>query len=71
MYMVGGAVGFYSGDVRRLTDDMKTLKPTIAPSVPRVLNRLYDKVMSEVSSSFVKRVLFNMALSAKFNEVKK
>lgn len=44
MYMVGGAVGFYSGDIKRLSDDMKALRPSVMPAVPRLLNRLYDKV---------------------------
>ena len=31
----GGAVGFYSGNLKTLTADMKALKPTILPAVPR------------------------------------
>ena len=30
-----GAVGFYSGNLKTLTADMKALKPTILPAVPR------------------------------------
>nr|CAH7756997.1 unnamed protein product [Callosobruchus chinensis] len=71
MYMVGGAVGFYLGDIRRLSDDMKALKPTITPAVPRLLNRIYDKVQSDISNSCVKKMLFNMALSAKEKELKR
>ncbi|XP_075238281.1 long-chain-fatty-acid--CoA ligase 1 isoform X5 [Lycorma delicatula] len=71
MYLVGGAVGFYSGDIRRLSDDMKALRPTVTPAVPRLLNRMYDKVNNEIGSSFIKRVLLNMALSAKENEIKR
>lgn len=69
--MVGGAVGFYSGDIRRLADDLTALKPTMMPAVPRLLNRLYDKAQSEISSSKIKRLLFNMALSAKESELKR
>ncbi|XP_025836030.1 long-chain-fatty-acid--CoA ligase 5 isoform X1 [Agrilus planipennis] len=71
MYMVGGAIGFFLGDVRRLSDDMKALRPTVSPAVPRLLNRIYDKVQSEVSGSFIKKMLFNMAMSAKENELKR
>lgn len=46
MYMVGGSVGFYSGDIKRLPEDMKALRPTVMPAVPRLLNRMYDKVSS-------------------------
>ena len=42
--MSGGAIGFYSGDVHWLTDDMKLLKPTFVPTVPKFFNRLYSKV---------------------------
>lgn len=37
-------MGFFQGDIRLLPDDMKTLKPTVFPAVPRLLNRVYDKV---------------------------
>lgn len=71
MYMQGGAVGFYLGDVRRLSDDMKALKPTVTPAVPRLLNRIYDKVQSDISGNCVKKMLFNMALSSKESELKR
>ena len=35
--MAGGAVGFYSGNLKTLTADMKALKPTILPAVPRYM----------------------------------
>lgn len=41
---VGARTGFFQGDVRKLMDDIKELQPTIFPSVPRLLNRFYDKV---------------------------
>ncbi|CAH2984047.1 unnamed protein product [Chilo suppressalis] len=71
LYMMGGAVGFYSGDIRRLADDLSALKPTMMPAVPRLLNRLYDKAQSEISNSKIKKLLFNMALSAKESELKR
>ncbi len=40
----GAKIGFYQGDIRKLTDDLQTLKPTIFVTVPRLLNRMYDKV---------------------------
>ena len=44
VYLNGGRVGFYQGDIRLLMDDIATLKPTVFPTVPRLLNRMYDKV---------------------------
>jgi hypothetical protein len=32
--------------VPELFDDIATLRPTVFPSVPRLFNRLYDKVLS-------------------------
>jgi len=44
----GAKVGFFQGDIKLLTDDMKILKPTIFPVVPRLLNRIYDKVREQL-----------------------
>ncbi|XP_032666476.1 long-chain-fatty-acid--CoA ligase 5 isoform X1 [Odontomachus brunneus] len=71
VYMVGGSVGFYCGDIKRLSEDMKALRPTVMPAVPRLLNRIYDKVQAELQSSFLKRMIFNMGIRAKETEVKK
>ena len=44
MFMCGAKVGFFQGDVKLLIEDMQALKPTLFASVPRLLNRVYDKV---------------------------
>ena len=51
-FAFGAAVGFYQGDTLKLVEDLVALKPSIFPSVPRVLNRLYDKITAGVSQSF-------------------
>lgn len=71
IYYSGGAVGFYSGDIKELTNDLKALRPTVMPAVPRLLNRVYDKIHAEVSGSRMKRMLFNMALRSKEAELKR
>lgn len=68
VYMGGGAIGFYSGNIANFMDDMKALKPTITPAVPRLFNRIFDKVQSGLSNSALKRFLFKAALSSKENE---
>lgn len=40
----GARIGFFQGDIRLLTDDLQTLRPTVFPVVPRLLNRMCDKV---------------------------
>ncbi|XP_054454366.1 long-chain-fatty-acid--CoA ligase 5 isoform X2 [Anoplopoma fimbria] len=69
IYSFGARVGFFQGDIRLLPDDMKTLQPTIFPVVPRLLNRVYDKVQSGAKSPF-KKWLLNFAVERKFAEVK-
>ncbi|XP_035211060.1 long-chain-fatty-acid--CoA ligase 5-like [Stegodyphus dumicola] len=39
----GGRIGFYSGDISLLFDDLKTLKPTFLVIVPRLLNKIHEK----------------------------
>jgi long-chain acyl-CoA synthetase len=52
-------------------DDMMALKPTITPAVPRIFNRIYDKVQSGLKHSALKRFLFNAALSSKENDLRR
>ncbi len=53
--------------VALLVDDIAALKPTIFASVPRLLNRIYDKIINGAlnSGSALKAFMFNQALSAK------
>uniref|UniRef100_A0A668AJT2 Long-chain-fatty-acid--CoA ligase n=1 Tax=Myripristis murdjan TaxID=586833 RepID=A0A668AJT2_9TELE len=69
MYGAGAKVGFFQGDIRLLPDDMKTLQPTIFPVVPRLLNRVYDKVQSGAKTPF-KKWLLNFAVERKHAEVR-
>ncbi|KAF1429921.1 Long-chain-fatty-acid--CoA ligase 5, partial [Spheniscus magellanicus] len=69
IYSCGAKVGFFQGDIKLLTDDMKTLKPTLFPVVPRLLNRIYDKIQSGAKSP-VKRCLLNFAVTVKMFEIK-
>lgn len=41
---LGSSVGFYSGNVQELLDDILALKPHVFVSVPRLWNRIYDRV---------------------------
>uniref|UniRef100_A0A4W5MP35 Arachidonate--CoA ligase n=1 Tax=Hucho hucho TaxID=62062 RepID=A0A4W5MP35_9TELE len=53
----GTMVGFYQGDISLLMDDIKTLKPTFFPVVPRLLNRIYDKILGSMTSPLRRAVL--------------
>ncbi|KAJ3340874.1 hypothetical protein HDU93_006166 [Gonapodya sp. JEL0774] len=66
MTYVGGAGGFFRGDVGKLFDDMEELKPAYFPSVPRLLNKFYEKTIQSVEKSgLVNRTLFNTAMEYK------
>ncbi|XP_066572975.1 long-chain-fatty-acid--CoA ligase 6 isoform X2 [Amia ocellicauda] len=68
VYCHGGRIGFFQGDIRLLSDDMKALRPTIFPVVPRLLNRMYDKIFSQANNP-VKRWLLDFAAKRKSAEV--
>ncbi|XP_048043916.1 long-chain-fatty-acid--CoA ligase 1b [Megalobrama amblycephala] len=53
----GGRIGFFQGDIRILMDDLTTLKPTIFPVVPRLLNRMFDKIYGQANSPLKRRIL--------------
>lgn len=64
LVLFGGSIGFYQGDVRKLVDDIATLRPTILAGVPRVWTRIHDKVKAGLeASSWIKRTMFDLAYS--------
>eukprot|EP00884_Botryococcus_braunii_P022126 jgi/Botrbrau1/8598/Bobra.0380s0019.2 len=66
MTHTGIAIGFYSGNVLELLEDVQELKPTIFCSVPRLWNRIYDKVQATIrASNPIKRKLFETAYASK------
>ncbi|CAD7700609.1 unnamed protein product [Ostreobium quekettii] len=65
---LGGAIGYWRGDIAGLVDDMAALQPTMFVGVPRVFDRIYARVTSQVaSSSFLKKFLFNYAFKRKLH----
>lgn len=68
---VGAGIGFYQGDTLKLMDDIAVLRPTIFVSVPRLFNKVYDKVMAGVKQkSAFKRFMFDLAYSAKLENLR-
>lgn len=69
---IGGKIGFYQGDIKILSEDMRDLKPTIFCTVPRLLNRVYAKVTANLDKApFYKKFLFKWAFANKEQEVLK
>ena len=66
LLFAGAKAGFFRGDVLGLLDDIAELKPTVFCSVPRLWNRIYDKVHAGIrEGGFVKQKLFTWAYAAK------
>ncbi|CDW80102.1 long-chain-fatty-acid--ligase 5 [Stylonychia lemnae] len=62
----GYSHGFYSGDPLKLFEDMQELKPTYIAAVPRILTRVYQKIMDGVNAKGgVAKWLFEKAVSDK------
>ncbi|XP_067936830.1 long-chain-fatty-acid--CoA ligase 5-like [Watersipora subatra] len=68
---LGGMIGFSSGDRKQLIEDVQHLKPTIFTSVPKIFNRMYDRVIALVSQSSFKQKVLNTSLNKKENYYKR
>lgn len=68
----GARCGYSRGSVAEFIEDITVLRPTAMIAVPRILNRVYDKMVSEIEKKpdFIKRFIFSM-IEAKSNAVKK
>ncbi|XP_070994000.1 long-chain-fatty-acid--CoA ligase 1-like isoform X3 [Oncorhynchus clarkii lewisi] len=64
----GGRIGFFQGDIRLLMDDLTTLRPTVFPVVPRLLNRMFDKIYGQANTS-LKRWVLDFAFKRKEAEL--
>lgn len=68
---VGAAIAFYSGNVTKLMDDIALARPTFFVSVPRLLNRIHDRICAQIQEKGpVIQYLFKKALAAKKENLK-
>ncbi|KAJ3551143.1 hypothetical protein NM688_g4894 [Phlebia brevispora] len=65
----GGSLGFWSNDPLLLLEDIKILRPTMLPAVPRVLNRIYQAGTLAAKMPGVKGALFRHALQVKLDRL--
>ncbi|ORY97924.1 hypothetical protein BCR43DRAFT_457153 [Syncephalastrum racemosum] len=62
----GSRIGYFSGDITQILDDLQYLKPTIFPSVPRLLNRVYASIVQKtVEAPGVKGAIARRAVATK------
>ncbi|XP_068952100.1 long-chain-fatty-acid--CoA ligase 1 isoform X1 [Petaurus breviceps papuanus] len=65
----GAKIGFFQGDIRLLMDDLKMLQPTIFPAVPRLLNRMFDRIFGQANTT-MKRWILDFASKRKEAELR-
>lgn len=68
----GGTIGFYSGDVLRLKNDLQELKPTIFISVPRLYNKFYETMWEGIikQPDGIKKKMAMRAVDAKLENLR-
>ena len=67
---IGGRIGYFTGDPLRLLEDAQVLKPNFFPSVPRVLNKIYQSAMAAGGAPGLKGAIFRKAMSTKLNQLR-
>ncbi|KAJ9065178.1 medium-chain fatty acid-CoA ligase faa2 [Entomophthora muscae] len=65
LYYASFAIGFYRGSIPDLMEDIAEIQPGIFMAVPRILNRLYDRINTVANGSGVGPLIFRFALAQK------
>jgi len=70
----GMVVGFFTGDITKLKDEIADFQPTMLTAVPRVLNRFYDAIkeqLEKIPADSMKKSLVEKAIKTKLENLKK
>lgn len=68
----GAQIGYWQGDITKLVDDIGALKPTLFLGVPRVFDRIYKGVITQIDAAGgLKKMLFNWGCRRKSFFMKK
>jgi long-chain acyl-CoA synthetase len=68
---VGGSIGFWQGDIKKVPEDIAELKPTLFVGVPRVFDRLTAGIQGKISAAGkLKSLLFNLGTMWKLMWIK-
>jgi len=63
---LGCAIGYWQGDVGKLVDDIAALKPAMFFGVPRVFDRIYSRIDSQIKNGgLLTRALFHWGYQRK------
>jgi len=72
LWVEGASVGFYQGSTLKVMEDLQALRPTLFPSVPRLFNRIYDKLYAGIHSrKGLKGTLARKAYKTKIENLRK
>ena len=64
-------IGFGTGDLAKLPSEIIEFKPSLFPTVPRLLTRVYSKIIEKLDSvSYLRRMIFNIGLDYKLRLLK-
>ncbi|CAO3649539.1 unnamed protein product [Cunninghamella blakesleeana] len=70
MLASGGKIGYFSGTPELLLEDLQYLKPTVFPSVPRILNRIYGKlIQATVNAPGTTGIIARKAVASKLQRL--
>jgi len=70
MAFKGVGIGFFSGDTRKLQEDLKVLRPTIFCAIPRILQRFKDEITKQLDHLHgVKKTLADYAIKTKLDRL--
>nr|PNR52447.1 hypothetical protein PHYPA_008821 [Physcomitrium patens] len=59
---LGASIGYWQGDVKKITEDLAVLKPTLFVAVPRVYNRIHAGIFGRINAGGgAKRMMFHYA----------
>jgi len=63
-YYLFKGVSIYYGSIENIGNDLKEIKPTVMPTVPRLLEKVYDKILTKGEAlTGLKRKMFFWALN--------
>ncbi|KAJ2740934.1 medium-chain fatty acid-CoA ligase faa2 [Coemansia sp. BCRC 34301] len=66
----GGSVGFFSGNVLNIADDAKALRPHVMAGVPRLFNRIYDRITAAtIHAPGMTGIIARMAITQKLQRL--
>ena len=58
-YYLFKGVSIYYGSIGNIGEDLKEIQPTVMPTVPRLLEKVYDKILTKGKSlNGIKKICF-------------